>query len=523
MTLGGGSMTIKELENRTGMTRANIRFYEGEGLLTPRRLDNGYRDYSEEDAETLKKIKLLRQLQLDIDTIRKVQGGALTLEQALFVQTTKLEGDKAVIERAAEVCRELQQTSVEYAALEPQPWLYRLEAPQRPSLPEAPPAVLEDGAEDEEDDEPQACYCPWQRYFARALDMSLYGTVSGVVWTLWFWDQSVILPKGLISWLLGLALLGFTLAAEPLWLHFLGWTPGKLLFGLKLRDEDGGKLSLVQGWERSWRVFQDGYGWNIPFWDLYKMWQWRKLGLDGRDCWWDGSEDYRYTKVERRFSAGVVYVLVMLVCIGARWSVIQLTDLPVNRGDLTVEEFSENYNLFHDRYENLGVGNVPKLGVRGLWVKEAGSTESGRVIHGSRSIVAEDGTTYTIENPVEGTAVWSQPEFTLEDGRITAVTLRVKSWDSIIYPERLREALALMAMSGAADGQDILHFDAADGLLMMLNLQFLEDQELDYWGLHISQQVDYEGYEPPYGGSLWAVEGASRYFEKTLTISLMEG
>ena len=28
-------MTIKELEERTGMTRANIRFYESEGLLSP--------------------------------------------------------------------------------------------------------------------------------------------------------------------------------------------------------------------------------------------------------------------------------------------------------------------------------------------------------------------------------------------------------------------------------------------------------------------------------------------------------
>ena len=36
-------MTIKELEARSGMTRANIRFYEQEGLLTPQRLDNGYR------------------------------------------------------------------------------------------------------------------------------------------------------------------------------------------------------------------------------------------------------------------------------------------------------------------------------------------------------------------------------------------------------------------------------------------------------------------------------------------------
>ena len=28
-------MTIKEMETRSGLTRANIRFYEAEGLLTP--------------------------------------------------------------------------------------------------------------------------------------------------------------------------------------------------------------------------------------------------------------------------------------------------------------------------------------------------------------------------------------------------------------------------------------------------------------------------------------------------------
>ena len=69
-------MTIKELEERTGMTRANIRFYESEGLLSPARRENGYRDYSEEDVKTLEKIHLLRQLHLDIDTIRLVQKGS---------------------------------------------------------------------------------------------------------------------------------------------------------------------------------------------------------------------------------------------------------------------------------------------------------------------------------------------------------------------------------------------------------------------------------------------------------------
>ena len=73
-------MTIKELEQRTGMPRANIRYYEEEGLLTPRRLDNGYRDYAKEDVRTLEKIKLLRSLQLDIGTIRLLQQGKLILK-----------------------------------------------------------------------------------------------------------------------------------------------------------------------------------------------------------------------------------------------------------------------------------------------------------------------------------------------------------------------------------------------------------------------------------------------------------
>ena len=41
-------MTIKEVEEQTGLTRSNIRFYEKEKLIEPSRNDkNGYRDYSE--------------------------------------------------------------------------------------------------------------------------------------------------------------------------------------------------------------------------------------------------------------------------------------------------------------------------------------------------------------------------------------------------------------------------------------------------------------------------------------------
>ena len=57
-------MKIKDMERQVGVTKANIRFYEKEGLLSPARGENNYREYTEEDREVLEKIKYLRMLSL---------------------------------------------------------------------------------------------------------------------------------------------------------------------------------------------------------------------------------------------------------------------------------------------------------------------------------------------------------------------------------------------------------------------------------------------------------------------------
>ena len=51
-------MKIKQAEELAGITSKNIRFYEEQGLIHPERYDNGYRNYTSEDVEVLKKIKL---------------------------------------------------------------------------------------------------------------------------------------------------------------------------------------------------------------------------------------------------------------------------------------------------------------------------------------------------------------------------------------------------------------------------------------------------------------------------------
>ena len=48
-------MKINEVEKATGIRDANIRFYEKEGLISPSRNSNGYREYSESDVRRIER------------------------------------------------------------------------------------------------------------------------------------------------------------------------------------------------------------------------------------------------------------------------------------------------------------------------------------------------------------------------------------------------------------------------------------------------------------------------------------
>ena len=81
-------MTIKEVEERTGLARSNIRFYEKEKLIEPARNDkNGYRDYSERDIENIKKIAYLRTLEISIEDIRYIMSNKVPLMDVIEKQT----------------------------------------------------------------------------------------------------------------------------------------------------------------------------------------------------------------------------------------------------------------------------------------------------------------------------------------------------------------------------------------------------------------------------------------------------
>ena len=84
-------MKINEVEAAVGVTKKNIRFYEEEGLISPRREPgNGYRSYSEADVERLRRIKLLRKLDVPLAEIRQMLEGECTLAEGMSQQLERL-------------------------------------------------------------------------------------------------------------------------------------------------------------------------------------------------------------------------------------------------------------------------------------------------------------------------------------------------------------------------------------------------------------------------------------------------
>ena len=101
-------MTIKEVEEKTGLTRSNIRFYEKEKLIQPiRNESNGYREYTEKDVEDIKKIACLRTLGISIETIHRIILKEISLRDVIGEQMYKLDAQVVNLEKAKIICQSM--------------------------------------------------------------------------------------------------------------------------------------------------------------------------------------------------------------------------------------------------------------------------------------------------------------------------------------------------------------------------------------------------------------------------------
>ena len=214
------------------------------------------------------------------------------------------------------------------------------------------------------------------------------------------------------------------------------------------------------------------------------------------------ASDFRYTKEERRFS-GWVFAGVNALCIAALFFGVRFTQLPVNRGPLTIEQFAENYNYYFEQLVGQSSTTLPNLDKTGRWAE--------REVPVGTYVVAFD-----------DTSVWAEPKLTFTAGYVTAVTLRMESEDTMVYTGT-RELLALLALSGSAEGTGLFRYNLSDwARTAEETLSRWEDVELDYRGLHISQRVEYSGYIDVTDALVWDEEHGPQHCEKTVTISVID-
>ncbi|TQS26146.1 MerR family transcriptional regulator [Microbispora sp. KK1-11] len=65
-------MRIGELARRTGVHERLLRYYEEQGLLHPERRPSGYREYGDEDVNTVRRIRSLLAAGLNTSTIAAI-------------------------------------------------------------------------------------------------------------------------------------------------------------------------------------------------------------------------------------------------------------------------------------------------------------------------------------------------------------------------------------------------------------------------------------------------------------------
>ena len=316
-------MHIKDVEQRTGLSRANIRYYEQEGLVHPARRKNGYRDYSPDDLETLLRVRLLRRLDVPIEDIRAMQAGKLSLSEALSQRLAALRRREEQARADQSVCRAMQADHACYNTLDAEKYWRLLYTP-----PQAAPAAVRADCQ-----EP----CPWRRFLARGLDMLLCSSAVA---------------------------LAMMLGVEPVLLHLWGVTPGKLLLGLTVEQPDGRRPTWGQAYAYTAMAVVYGIALYIP---VLRLWRLRRSYLDCRDGLempWEGellcqSRDIPWWRWALLPAA---WGLVILAIIGGS----NILLMPANGGRLTVAEFAENFNQVAQATDS-----PLRMRSNGTWVRDS--------------------------------------------------------------------------------------------------------------------------------------------------------
>ena len=493
-------MTSKEMEARSGVPRANIRYYEAEGLLAPARSGNGYRDYSEEDLRTLEKIKLLRRLGVTIEELRALRDGKADLGAVLDRRLAEVGGQRAALGRVERVCGDLRQTGTTFDGLDPGKYLADLDAPALPgeggpwwdkaSAPALP-----------ETDRLPTVHSAFRRFFARTFDEFLMRMLlaSGLCLA----GGKLTTVNNFVVSLAAVVLLAFL---EPLFLRLCGTTPGKALLGMRLTGPDGKNMPYTEGLARYFLMMWYGQGFEIPIWSAI---QWYR---SARRCWDDEPQpwDVEVAYIAKPFRAryGVGLVLASLLVLTAGEAANSWSQTPPNRGDVTVAEFAENFNW---EIEYLELSERSYLTPEGQWRNRPEVDENGS--YAGLSL-----------DELMGMEDWPEARefhYTVEDGHVTAVTLS-GTVDNAVTGRGSPEGyvpLIVMALTFGREESAFWYWPRRAQLVELERTNWSEDFTLHQPGVVITAEVEQTGFYY-YKGIGWQPMEEENRLSFTYTVAL---
>ncbi|MBQ6834928.1 MAG: MerR family transcriptional regulator [Lachnospiraceae bacterium] len=91
-------MLINEIAKKCNITKKAVQYYVEQGMLIPKILENGYKDFSEQDAEILKQIALYRKLGFSTSEIKRVFHDESAVTHMLYQRTLEVEREKVKLE-----------------------------------------------------------------------------------------------------------------------------------------------------------------------------------------------------------------------------------------------------------------------------------------------------------------------------------------------------------------------------------------------------------------------------------------
>lgn len=349
-------MKIKEVEQLTGITKANIRYYESQGLISPNRESNGYRTYDESHIRELLKIKLLRAIGLPIESIKALCDGKKSLEEALSARKSQFQGQHQELAVSERIITMILASDSAFCELDPNEYLILLDQEEGKS-------ILRDV-----NTKP---VLPMRRLWARTLDLTIYNLILYLI------APCLFQAEGFHLFLI-LAEILMLIVIEPFMLSTVCTTPGKLVFGIAVTGLDGGCLTYKEALDRTLLVLRYGLGFCAPFLKEYMQISSYVTTENGVELAWEQNSElnFRDSKAWRYIVFTVLFIAAMAY--PAKMEYVRFFNTPSIeikyqgetpfRGDFAVAEVLYSANGEQDQLPLIG------LGAEKMWFSYAGNT-----------------------------------------------------------------------------------------------------------------------------------------------------